>query len=416
MTVEITKVGTAELWKQFQRNPVGMYTQTANRMKDAGIEEVPTLSRALDEMARETDRKPGEPDTFERMLMEAGIITRSDPMAGYWASPASKFNENAGTRALYTEFAARNWRKVSFGKVTSQERAMLLSSDGVVGSWERPYYDSATIRPNQQIAPQIPLSELVSMTTGITSDAYRSYYLTYDATALRKYRVGESAEIPVATLSGAEHSIRLHKYGRGIQMSYEAARNVRVDKQAFFIQWMALQSEIDKVAAVLNVIVNGDGNSNTTPTTYNLTTLDSSATAGTLTLKGWLAYKMKFSEPYVLTTSLMQDTVALQLALLNTGTANVPLVAANLGGLGAGITPINQFADAVRYGWTSDAPSLKIVGWDRRFCVERVTQIGAEIAEMERYINNQTNLLTMTETEGYTIMDGNSARILDVNA
>jgi len=416
MTVEITKVGTKELWEQFRRNPVGLYTRTANEMKEAGIEEVPTLSRALDEMAGETDRKPGEPDTFERMLMEAGIITRSDPMAGYWASPASKFNENAGTRALYTEFAARNWRKVSFGQLNTYERATLLSSDGTIGGWERPYYDSTMVRPNQQIAPPIPLSELVSMTTGIDTDAYRAYYLTYDATALRKYRVGESAEIPVATLTGSEHTIRLYKYGRGIQASYEAMRRTRVDKLAFYIQWMAVQSEIDKVAAALNVIINGDGNSNTTPTTYNLTTLDSSATAGTLTLKGWLAYKMKFVAPYMLTTALMQDAVALQLALLNTGTANVPLIAANLGGLGTGITPINQFADAVRYGWTSDAPSLKIVGWDRRFALERVTEIGAEIAEMERYINNQTNLFTMTETEGYAILDGNAARILDVNA
>lgn len=412
---KITGVGTKELWEQFRKNPIGLYTQSANRMKEAGIDEVPTLSRALDEMSQ-AEHKPGQPDTFDRLMMEAGIVTRSDPMAGYWASPASKFNENAGTRALYTEFAARQWRKVSFGMVNQQERATLLSSDGILGGWERPYYDAAGVRPNQRIAPAIPLSELVSMTTAIDSDSYRAYYLTYDAEALRKYRVGETAEIPIATLSGAEHTIDLHKYGRGISASYEAMRRVRVDKLAFYIQWMAVQSEIDKVAAALNIIVNGDGNSNTAATNYNLTTLDSSATAGTLTLKGWLAFKMKFVQPYMLTTALMQDDVALQLALLNTGTANVPLVAANLGGLGTGVRPINQFADAVGYGWTSDAPSLKIVGWDNRFSLERITEIGSEISEMERYITNQTQVFVMTETEGYAILDGNAAKTLNVNA
>ena len=202
----------------------------------------------------------------------------------------------------------RQWRKVSLA--SQQERAVLLGGDGLIGGFERPWYDSTQIRPNQQIQPAIPLSEIVGMTTGIDTDAYRAYYLTYDATQLRKYRVGESAEIPVATIVGAERTIRLYKYGRGIQASYEAMRRIRVDKLAFFIQWMAVQAEIDKVAAALTILINGDGNSGTAPSTDNLTTLDSGASAGTLTLKGWLAFKMKFVQPYILTTALMQSGVA----------------------------------------------------------------------------------------------------------
>lgn len=412
MSIEMKEVGTRELWEQFQKKPVQMYADVAQRMQSSGVEDVPTLSRALEEMS------PSEPndkmDTFDRLMMEAGIRTRSDPQAGYWASNAGEFYRNEGTRALLTEFVNRQWRKVSFGM--SQQRATLLSSDGISGSWERPYFDATTPRVNQQIAPAIPLSELVGMTTAIDADSYRSYYLTYDATQLRKYRVGESAEIPIATIVGAEHTTRLKKYGRGIQASYEQLRRMRVDKLAWFIQLMAVQSEIDKVAAALDILINGDGNSNTAATSHNLTTLDSSATAGTLTLRGWLAFKLKFSQPYMVTTALMQEAVALQVALLNTGTANIPLVASELGSLGVGLTPINQFSDGVRYGWTSDAPALKIVGFDRRFALERVTEIGSEISEMERYISSQTQILTFTEVEGYVTMDGSACRVLDVNA
>jgi hypothetical protein len=316
-----------------------------------------------------------------------------------------------------TEFVARQWRKVSFG-MQQQERATFLSSSGIAGSFERPYIDAMAPRQNQQIAPAIPLSELVAMTTAIDGDTYRSYYLTYDATALRKYRVGETADIPIADLVGAEHTISLKKYGRGLRASYEVLRRMRVDKLSYYIQMMAVQAEIDKVVGALDVLINGDGNSNTTPTTHNLTTLDSTATAGTLTLKGWLAFKFKFVQPYVLTTALMQEAVALQLALLNTGSGNIPLatIPSGQGALGTGLTPINQFADNVRYGWTSDAPSLKIVAFDKRFALERVTEVGSEISEMERFILNQTQVLTFTEVEGYACLDSNGTKILNVNA
>ncbi len=293
---------------------------------------------------------------------------------------------------------------------------MLLSDDGIVGGFERPYYEATQVRWDQQIAPAIPLSEVVAMTTPISGQDYRSFYLTYDADQLRAFRVGESAEIPVATITGSEHTIRLHKYGRALQASYEELRRMRVDKLAYFIQLAAVQSEIDKVSAVINVLVNGDGNTGTTPTNYDLTALDAAAQAGTLTLKGYLAYKMKFAQPYVLTTMLVQEAVALQLALLNTGSANIPLANTSLANLGLGLTPINAFADTVRFGWTADAPALKILGFDRRFGVERVTEIGGQISETDRFINNQTQLLTLTEVEGYSILDAHGNLTLNINA
>ena len=77
----------------------------------------------------------------------------------------------------------------------------------------------------------------------------------------------------------------------------------------------------------------------------------------------------------ILTTALMQESVALDLALVDIGTANIPLTIVTLGGLTNQLTPINAFADGVRYGWTNEAPTLKIVGFDRRFALERVTEI-----------------------------------------
>lgn len=409
--VTVTKMDTNALHEQFQRDPLGMYRKIADDMKGKGLKDRPTLSRAL-EFASPSDEN--EPDAFTRLMKAAGIRTKSDPVAGYWASEASEFFERgAGNRALYTEFFARKWREVTHAN--EAQRAVLLSSYGTPGSWQRPYFEGMA-NWEQQIAPAIPLSELVAVTSPINGNLYRSMFMEYDAAELRKFRLTEAAEIPIATIAAREHTITLKKYGRGLRASYEELRRMRVDKLARFIQLAAVQAEMDKVVAAITVLVSGDGNTDTAATTHNLTTLDTAASAGTLTLKGWLAFKMKFVNPYLLTTALMTEAVALQLALLNTGSANVPLVAANLGGLGTGLTPINQFADGVRFGWDSNVSALTIVGFDRRFALEQLVEIGGEIAEMERFITNQTQVMTMTEVQGFAVMDPTACLVLDVNA
>lgn len=350
-------------------------------------------------------------DAFDRLMQMTGIQTVSYPDRGYWASSGGPLVDTTIGRALYPEFFARTWRRVAYAK----SRATYLSTDGTPGSWQRPYDDAEQARWDTQIAPAIPLSELVGTVTPVTGADYRSFYLTHDATKVRHYRIGESAEIPTYKLADSENTIQLQKFGLGLEASYEQIRRMRVDKLAMQIARVAVQNEVDKVDAALDIAVNGDGNSNS-PTTYNLTALDGDAVAGTLTLKGWLAYKLKFVNPYFLTGALMQETVALQLALLDVGSANVPLAGANLGGMIQSLTPINTTSDGVRYGWLSAAPALQIVGFDRRWAMEQLVEIGGQIAEMERFITRQTEFMSMTEVNGFAKVDATATLILDVNA
>jgi len=102
--------------------------------------------------------------------------------------------------------------------------------------------------------------------------------------------------------------------------------------------------------------------------------------------------------------------------MLDIGTANL-LLAVNAGSINSSnLQPINRTAQNVRYGWTSEAPSLKVVAFDRRFAVERVVEIGGNIQEIERFIKDQTELFTMTEVENYAVIDPNAAKILDIAA
>ncbi len=348
-------------------------------------------------------------DAFSRQLRQAGIITRSNPAAGYWASEGGVFTDTPVGRALFPEFFAREWRSVAFA--TPQQRAILLSSDSVLNTFERPYTDVGPLW-NNQFSPAISLSELVATTTPISGEDYRSTYMTYDAEALRMYRVGESAEIPMANLATSEKAIRLKKYGRGLRATYEQMRRVRVDKIAWWIRWQALQAEVDKVSAALDVIVNGDGNAGTAATVVSIVTLG--GVSGTLDLRSWLSFRLGFTPPYALTTVLGNLTDILDLTMLNLGTANIPLANFNIAGIGNSFTPINATADGIRYGWTTEAPADTLVAFDRRFALEHITEIGSEISETERYITNQTQVITMTENSAFAVLDPTATKILDI--
>ena len=350
-------------------------------------------------------------DAFGRLLKVAGIRVRSIPEQGIFASTYGELFENANTRALFPEWCARQWRQVAYGRNPST-RALYASGDTALGTALRPYTDADDIRATA-IAPAIPISEVVAITTPIEGNVYRAAYLTDDATQARLVRVGEGAELPRAKLVSGQHTINLYKYGRMLEATYEQLRRQRMDMIRLHIQRMAVQAEVDKLATILDVLVNGDGNSGTAATNYNASTLDSASTGGALTLKAWLSFKMKFANPYMLTHVLGQEASALLAMTLNTGSGNVPLVTIQAqSGFGT-FRPINRgLADNVGLGWTSDAPSGVLVGIDGRFAIERVTEIGSTIQEVERFVSRQTEGLAMSENEGYATFAQSAVKTL----
>ena len=77
---------------------------------------------------------------------------------------------------------------------------------------------------------------------------------------------------------------------------------------------MPIQTEKDKVAAVLDVAINGDGGASTAATNYNLSDAGRERQySATLTLKAWLNFKLQFENPYALMAAFANSAVALQL-------------------------------------------------------------------------------------------------------
>lgn len=402
MTTGITKVRprSQELLK-------GM---SADRYREA-YDEGKSLSVWLEEQDPSSEYNDGL-DAFQRLMMAAEIRSKSLLPQGVRASKFGDFDKDENTRALAPEFIARCWRRAMYGADVST-RAIYTSSDQPLNSAMNPYAIANAPRYQNQIAPAIPLDEVVAITTPVDTNAYKAVYLTDSTTDQRMVRVAEATDIPRARLSSSEQTVPLYKYGRVLEQSYETMRRMPLDLLAFHISRLATQAEVDKVAAIIDILVSGDGNGGTAATNYNASTLDSASTGGTLTLKAWLAFKMKFTNPYMVTTALARDTNALTLQLLNTGSANIPLVMIQTANGFGSFRPINPgLADAVALGWTGDAPASAIVAFDARFAIERVVEIGANISEVQRWTTRQTETLTMTETEGYAKIDNASVKTL----
>ncbi len=343
-------------------------------------------------------------DAFGRQLRCANIRTRSVLEAGIYADRLDAFERTTQARTLLPEWIARRWRAAKFAG--EETRSLHQISDASPGSIMRPYVDSA-MDHSKKIAPAIPLAAMIAVTTPIDSDAYRTFYLTDAPAQQRMVRVGEAGEIPRAKLAQGERTVNLYKFGRAVEISYEALRRQRIDRVGLTIARMSVQAEVDKVAAVIDVLVNGDGNAGTAATNVQAkTTLDSAATSKAVTLKAWLLFKMYFANPYMLTTAIAKSGDAYKLLSLNTGSQNVPLVTiAAASGFG-GFNQINPgLRDNVALGWTDDAPTDKIVGFDNRFAIERVFEAAASLSEVARWVEKQTQILVLSEVEGYAKMD-----------
>jgi hypothetical protein len=363
---------------------------------------------------------------FGRAMKAAGIKTQSDTALGYFADPVDVFFDTDAGRTLFPEWSRRTWVKARTGRSlnntglyipsTSMSQRLITSADEALGTAMRPIVDNAEVR-QRSLAADIAVADLIATDTPVDGNTYRTIYIDEATPAeIRFVRVTEHAEIPMAIVSTSEQEIDLFKYARGIEISYEARRRGRVDKLGLFLAQVAVQQEVDKVAQVIHVLINGDGNANTSATEYDLTTLDPAAIAGTLTLKGWVRYKMQFNRGFTLDTIVGREADIIQLLLLNTGSANQPVTTA-FGGAFGELTPLNRrLADGVRFAISDEAPSGKFVGIDTSQALERATEIGSNIQETVNFVTRQSDALVLSEVEGYGIIDQRATKVLDIAA
>lgn len=379
------------------------------RAKDAGMGVSALLNRVIEKEKGNTDQLDG----FERVMRAMEIRQKPVHEYGIRASTVGEFfdaRDGAG-KTLFPEWAQRQMRRVSM-------RALYTSQDRPLGTLENAYTDNMTPQWDTSLVANIGVAELIAMTIPVVGRNYRSMYLTNNAAEQHMSRVSEGASIPRWKLTSTNVLVGLHKYGGAIEVTYEQLREMTLDMLSFHLQRVAIQAEVDKVAKVIDILINGDGNPNTAAEVINFSTLDPDATPGTdpLSLRAWVNLKLRFENPFTLTTALGTNDVISDLYMIPAGESNIPLMSLNPGnGALGGIIPINnQLRDAVAVGNTADVGADKLLVFDKRLAIHRLYQVDADVSEVATFIENQTQLLTVTETEGYEVGDRNATKIVDL--
>lgn len=246
------------------------------------------------------------------------------------------------------------------------------------------------------------LPYLVSTRIGVDSNTVQSATLDLTSTenkkSIKKARIAEGADIPTGKITIGSQAITLWKRGRAIELTYEAARRMRIE--LFQRQMRAIAADLahQEVESAIDVLVNGDGN-----TGSSAKELSTTANAGSVKAADIIDALIEYSftnhfnantivtpKKYLKELSQMMYDRQLAMGASMEVTFNIPQLSSNQ------ITLIGT--DELKIG-SNDA----LVLMNRDLTLVRYEENGSNIQEMDNFIRNQTRLMTLTENSGYAI-------------
>jgi len=324
-------------------------------------------------------------DAFERQCKRFGIVLKNIPEKGIWASSGDLFfqSNQPASRILFPEFLNR------------VARATILEDYDI--NWV-----VANIRP-------------------IDSGAFRSLYIDDTAAQRRKARVGEGGEFPTTKVSWSEQAGAVYKHGIRVMMSYEFVRRSSIPLIQLVLSRILLQNRVDDFADVINVLVNGDDHASPAnpATTSNLTTLDPGTAAGTLSYKGYLKFGNVF-RPYRMNVGIGNIDTILKVILCAKPTTDpiqlLSLLQSKQAKLGEGITLVNPAWGMVKLIIHDDVGDDLLIGLDKRYALEKVVEIGADLQETDKLIREQFTEIVLSDCSNLSKIFTAACRILDINA
>ena len=274
-------------------------------------------------------------------------------------------------------------------------------SGGVdTNQWLFPAWVETTLREDIYDTDILPY--LVNSSIGVDATTVQSPTLNLmepkNKKAIKRARIAEGADIPTGKISIGERAITLWKRGRAIELTYEAARRMRIE--LFQRQMRAIASDLahQQAEAAIDVLINGDGNTGTDAqkiwTTQSAGTIKSADIINALIEYSFAnhfnANTIVTPKQYLVEMSQMMYDSQLALGPSMQVTFNIPQMS-------------NQNVTLI------GTDEIKINGKDALILLNRDQSLvryqenGSNIQEMDNFIRNQTKLMTLTENSGYAI-------------
>ena len=367
-------------------------------------------------------------DTFEHLLALMQIRTKHDLERGVRASKVQEvFDAHDGKGAiLMPELMQRaflngmRWGTSWVRSDISEQRYLqrFYASTSVLSKLLQPEFVNA-----QFVAPPLRptiLEQLVATTEPLTgTDAWRQFYVDMsDVEARRMLRVPQGSLLPTVTISGTDHTGYMKAYGRRILMTYEVSQ-WSVPMIQLHLSLFGAQMSIDEVAALLSVLINGDGNAGTEAGVTNISDLVLVASGSTTNIpaEGILEYTNTLEE----STYFTRPTICVARAIGKTLLQQAKFADSNTR-LFVGATPVRP-GEAQTTGLSemahppvassADAPTHQLVYVDGTQAAVRYVGAATPVTETNRIIANRMDEITIWTKWGHQILMPGSVNILD---
>ena len=324
------------------------------------------------------------------------------------------FQEFLETQDPSEKYLTDGGKETELSKLSAFER-QLMANDIKVGSADASLVDSffktssSSVLFPEYLSQQIQIgmrmgkmyamiSDVVSVTSNIEGGSYKSSEIDLDNTDLKHKRVAEGAAFPKATIRTKDKTIDLRKIGIEIDASYEAMRRMKANVLAAAMQVLGMRLSKDIVTEAINVLVNGDGNSNPAS---NVNTATSEALVYGDILKLLLTAEEGFEFDSVIAPKAVMEKI------LTISEFRDPIVAANWLTKGELTTPLGM-----RLKISEGVAANKILAFNKTAGIEMLQERGAQLVEADKIINRQIEGSVVSKVVGFGKLFANSAKIM----
>ena len=313
-----------------------------------------TLSALLE--TEEYDPSPcGSPvDAFERQLAVRGLR-----VSGRYPVTVELFYQ--GAPALLPEFMRR---EIMRGMDMRPELRLLLASSAIV--------------PANRYTP-------FAINTSATDADW----------SLRP--VADGANIPAVVVAEQVHTITVPDYGLVLKASYKSLRHRTTDQFKVLLWYIGYRLQTDKMALLIEVLRNGDGNNNPA-------TVINSDTTGVLDYDDLVKFWAELHPFEMNTLVCSKDKLR---TILNLSEFKDPLAGFRFQSAGELVSPLG--ARLVR---CDEVPNDLVIGMDRRFAVEEVITQPLTL-EYDKIIEQRIEEAVISESVAYAKVIKDAAKVLD---
>ncbi len=318
------------------------------------------------------------------MFMEAKEkgVTLSDLMKKH-----EKFNREAKLSPLQQQLAARSLA-LSGAHAALVEEFYRTEDNKIL--FVETINEMVRLGMDEKLKSFAKLSDITATSTGILGGVYESAEVDIDNSTASAKRVAEGAGFPKVKIKFKDKAIKIAKHGYQIEASYETLRRIKINTFAVTMKVIGRNIAQDKIADAIDVLINGDGNSNPISTV-------NAVTAGTLAYEDIINLEEEFEyfEPSLMLSAKAMRTKYRTLAEYK-----------DKNGPDMSEPPLKSKA----------MPAGKIIALDSKAALEEVYEKGGSLVEYDKVIDKQLENAVISEVSGWSILFRDAAKMLIVTA